>query len=201
MDFINQVKIPMIYKCIVDSWNDLTREDKARIIMNYIDDIEIEQNALKDWVVKSVNFRTTFFKDFKKLYEDGFIDWKRKFIYEKNGIRIDSKVRYSEFLTAKQVYRHFKSLNECYDVKFYKGVYYKDREEFDTVPFTNGEVIIRMFPTEIDDDKKEILGMGMFTTKNNPNDIKVDIPDLFEMIPDIDEGNKPVLLQSNERDY
>jgi hypothetical protein len=66
----------MIYKCIVDSWNDLTREDKARIIMNYIDDIEIEQNALNDWIVKSVNFRTTFFKDFKKLYDDGFIDWK-----------------------------------------------------------------------------------------------------------------------------
>lgn len=43
-----------------------------------------------------------------------------------------------------------------------------------------------MFPTEIDDDKKEILGMGMFTTKNNLNDIKVDIPDLFEIIPDID---------------
>ena len=58
-----------------------------------------------------------------------------------------------------------------------------------------------MFPTEIDDDKKEILGVGMFTTKNNPNDIKVDIPDLFEMIPDIDDGNKPVLLQGNERDY
>ena len=58
-----------------------------------------------------------------------------------------------------------------------------------------------MFPTEIDDDKKEILDMGMFTTKNNPNDIKVDIPDLFEMIPDIDDGNKPVLLQGNERDY
>ena len=201
MDFINQVKIPMLYKAIEDCWNDLTREEKSKIIMNYIDDIEIEQNALKDWVVKSVNFRTTFFKDFKKLYEDGFIDWKRKFIYEKNGIRIDSKVRYSEFLPAKQVYRHFKNLNECYDVKFYKGVYYKDREEFDTVPLTNGEVIIRMFPTEIDDDKKEILGMGMFTTKNNPNDIKVDIPDLFEMIPDIDDGNKPVLLQSNERDY
>ena len=49
---------------------------------------------------------------------------------------------------------------------------------------TNGEVIIRMFPTEIDDDKKEILGVGMFTTKNNPNDIKVNIRDLFEVIPD-----------------
>ena len=201
MDFINQVKIPMLYKAIEDCWNDLTREDKARIIMNYIDDIEVEQDSLKNWIVKSVNFRTTFFKDFKKLYEDGFIDCKRKFIYEKNGIRIDSKVRYSEFLSATQVYRHFKSLNECYDVKFYKGVYYKDREEFDTVPLTYGEVIFRMFPTEIDDDKKEILGMGMFTTKNNPNDIKVDIPDLFEMIPDIDDGNKPVLLQSNEMDY
>ena len=26
--------------------------------------------------------------------------------------------------------------------------------------------------------------MGMFATKNNPNDIKVNIRDLFEVIPD-----------------
>ena len=32
-------------------------------------------------VVDSVNFRTTFYKDFKKLYDDGLIDWKRKFIF------------------------------------------------------------------------------------------------------------------------
>ena len=74
MDFINKVKIPMLYKAIEDCWNDLTREEKAKIIMNYIYDIEIEQDSLKNWIVKSVNFRTTFFKDFKKLYDDGFID-------------------------------------------------------------------------------------------------------------------------------
>lgn len=85
--------------------------------MNYIDDIEIEQDSLKNWIVKSVNFRTTFFKEFKKLYDDGFIDWKRKFIYEKNGIRIDSKVGYSEFLPAKWEIRKHNSYKNYYEEK------------------------------------------------------------------------------------
>ena len=58
-------------------------------------------------------------------------------------------------------------LNECYEVNFYKGYFQKNTEE--------------------DNDSKEILGMGMFVTKDSPNDIKVDIPDLFECIPDIED--------------
>ena len=49
-----------------------------------------------------------------------------------------------------------------------------------------GDVVVRIFPTEKDDDSKDILGMGMFVTKDNPNDIKVNIPEIFECIPDIE---------------
>ncbi len=115
MDFINQVKLPMLYKAIVECWEDLDREEKSRIIMNYIDDIKLTKNDKGQYVVDSVNFRTTFSKDFKKLYDDGFIDWKRKFIYDFNGIRIDSKIRYSEYLPFKKVYEHIKRLSDCYD--------------------------------------------------------------------------------------
>ena len=74
MDFINRVKLPMLYKAIVECWEDLEREEKSRIIMNYIDDIKLTKNSLNQYVVESVSFRTTFYKDFKKLYDDGFID-------------------------------------------------------------------------------------------------------------------------------
>lgn len=54
------------------------------------------------------------------------------------------------------------------------------------LPLLKNDVVIRIFPTEEDNDSKDILGMGMFAARNNPDDIKIDIPDLFEMIPDID---------------
>ena len=42
MDFINKVKLPILYDAFSDSWNDLDRDDKADIVMRYIDEIELE---------------------------------------------------------------------------------------------------------------------------------------------------------------
>lgn len=165
--------------------NDLDRDDKADIVMRYIDEIELELVNNK-YRVKLVNFRTTFYKEFKELFDKGYIDWKRKITHSFKGIGIDSKVRYSEYLPFKEVYRHLMRLNECYDVSFYKGTLYKKTEELKMLPLLKGDVVVRIFPTEKDDDSKDILGMGMFVTKDNPNDIKVNIPEIFECIPDIE---------------
>ena len=186
MDFINSIKLPILYNAFVDSWDNLDREEKAEIVMRYIDDIELELVNNK-YKVKLTNFRSTFYKDFKSLFDKGYIDWKRKIIHSFNGFCVDGKVRYSEFLPAKEVYRHLMRLNECYEVNFYKGYLQKKTEELKMLPLHKGDVVVRIFPTEKDDDSKEILGMGMFVTKDSPNDIKVDIPDLFECIPDIED--------------
>ncbi len=186
MDFINSIKLPILYNAFVDSWDNLDREEKAEIVMRYIDDIELELVNNK-YKVKLTNFRSTFYKDFKSLFDKGYIDWKRKIAHSFNGICVDGKVRYSEYLPAKEVYRHLMRLNECYEVAFYKGTLYKKTEELKMLPLHKGDVVVRIFPTEKDDDSKEILGMGMFVTKDSPNDIKVDIPDLFECIPDIED--------------
>ena len=186
MDFINSIKLPILYNAFADSWDGLDREEKAEIVMKYIDDIELELVNNK-YKVKLTNFRSTFYKDFKSLFDKGYIDWKRKIIHSFNGFCIDGKVRYSEFLPAKEVYRHLMRLNECYEVNFYKGYLQKKTEELKMLPLHKGDVVVRIFPTEKDDDSKEILGMGMFVTKDSPNDIKVDIPDLFECIPDIED--------------
>lgn len=186
MDFINSIKLPILYNAFIDSWDGLEREEKAEIVMKYIDDIELELVNNK-YKVKLTNFRSTFYKDFKSLFDKGYIDWKRKIVHSFDGFCVDGKVRYSEFLPAKEVYRHLMRLNECYEVNFYKGYLQKKTEELKMLPLHKGDVVVRIFPTEKDDDSKEILGMGMFVTKDSPNDIKVDIPDLFECIPDIED--------------
>ena len=184
MDFINKVKLPIIYYAFNDNWELLDRQTKADIVMRYIDDIELEfKNNM--YMIKQVNFRSTFYNDFEELYNKGYIDKKRKLTYDFNGIRIDTNVRYSEYLTIKEVMQHFYRLNEYYEVNFYKGTFYKETEKLDIVPLRKNEVPIRAFPLQKNNNgDNNWVAMGMFATKNSPNDIKVNIKDVFETIPD-----------------
>ena len=184
MDFINKIKLPISYYAFNDNWDLLDRETKADIIMRYVDDIELETINNK-YEVKQVNFRSTFYSDFEELYKQGYIDKKRPLTYDFNGICVDTIVRYSEYLPIKDVMQHLYRLNECYEVNLYKGTYYKETEKLDMLPLQKNEVPIRIFPLQKDNNGNENwVAMGMFATKNTPNDIKVNIKDIFETIPD-----------------
>ena len=74
MDFINQVKLPMLYKAKVECWEDLDREEKSRIIMNYIDDIKLTKNDKGQYVVDSVNLELLSIKILKNLKYDIIYD-------------------------------------------------------------------------------------------------------------------------------
>lgn len=184
MDFINKVKLPISYYAFNENWDLLDRETKADIVMRYIDDVDLE---IKDnsYEIKQINFRSTFYSDFEELYKQGYIDKQRPLTYNFNGICVDSIVRYSEYLPIKDVMQHLCRLNEYYEVNFYKGTLYKETEKLDMFPLQKNEVPIRIFPLhENNNSDKDYVSMGMFATKNNPNDIKVNIRDVFETIPD-----------------
>jgi hypothetical protein len=183
MDFINKIKLPISYYAFEEKWELLDRDIKADIIMRYVDDIELEL-VNKKYVVKQVNFRSTFYEDFENLYGQGFIDKNRLLTYEYDGVCVDTKVRYSEYLPLKNVIQHLYRLNEYYEVNLYKGTYYKETQKLDIGPLLKNEVPIRVFPLQQDDETKDYINMGMLATKNNPNDIKVNIRDVFETIPD-----------------
>ena len=184
MDFINKVKLPISYYAFNDNWDLLDRDDKADIIMRYIDDVELETKNGK-LVVKQINFRSTFYNDFNELYTKGYIDKKRPLTYDFNGVCVDTNIRYSEYLPIKDVMQHLYRLNEYYEVNLYKGTYYKETEKLDIGPLQRNEVPIRVFPLQKDNNgDNNWLSMGMLATKNNPNDIKVNIRDVFETIPD-----------------
>ena len=184
MDFINKIKLPISYYAFNDNWDLLDRDTRADIVMRYIDDIELELKGNK-YEVKQINFRSTFYSDFEELYKKGYIDKKRPLTYDFNGICVDTNIRYSEYLPIKDVMQHLYRLNEYYEVNLYKGTYYKETEKLDIGPLQRNEVPIRVFPLQKDNNGNENwLSMGMLATKNNPNDIKVNIRDVFETIPD-----------------
>ena len=184
MDFINKVKLPISYYAFNENWDLLDRDTKADIVMRYIDDIELELKHNK-YEVKQINFRSTFYNDFEDLYNKGYIDKKRPLTYDINGVCVDTNIRYSEYLPIKDIMQYLYRLNEYYEVNFYKGTYYKETEKLDIGPLQINEVPIRVFPLQDNSNgDKNWLSMGMFATKNNPNDIKVNIRDVFETIPD-----------------
>ena len=184
MDYINKIKLPLTYHAFEECWPDLDRDDKADIVMRYIDDIELEEiNNM--YVVKKVNFRSTFYEDFKMLFNQGYIDCKREMIIDFNGIQTSVPVRYSEFTSIKDIMQNFYRLNECYEVNLYKGTFYKDTEKLDIGPILKDEIPVRIFPLQKNNNgDNNWLSTGMLATKNNPNDIKVNIRDVFETIPD-----------------
>ena len=184
MDFINKVKLPISYYAFNDNWDLLDRDTRADIVMRYIDDIELELKNNK-YEVKQINFRSTFYSDFEELYKKGYIDKKRPLTYDFNGVCVDTNIRYSEYLPIKDVMQHLYRLNEYYEVNLYKGTYYKETEKLDIEPLQRNEVPIRVFPLQKENNgDNDWLSMGMLATKNNPNDIKVNIRDVFETIPD-----------------
>ena len=184
MDFINKVKLPISYYAFNDNWDLLDRDTKADIVMRYIDDIELELKHNK-YQVKQINFRSTFYNDFEDLYKKGYIDKKRPLTYNFNGVCVDTNIRYSEYLPIKDIMQHLYRLNEYYEVNLYKGTYYKETEKLDIGPLHKNEVPIRVFPLQDNNNgNKNWLSMGMLATKNNPNDINVNIRDVFETIPD-----------------
>ena len=184
MDFINKIKLPISYYAFNDNWDLLDRDTRADIVMRYIDDIELELKGNK-YEVKQINFRSTFYSDFEELYKKGYIDKKRPLTYDFNGVCVDTNIRYSEYLPIKDVMQHLYRLNEYYEVNLYKGTYYKETEKLDIGPVQRNEVPIRVFPLQKNNNgDNNWLSMGMLATKNNPNDIKVNIRDVFETIPD-----------------
>ena len=184
MDFINKIKLPLSYYAFNDNWNFLDRDTKADIVMRYIDDIELEDKNNK-YQVKQINFRSTFYNDFEELYKKGYIDRKRPITYSVDAFSMTTNIRYSEYLPIKEVMQHLYRLNEYYEVRFYKGTFYKETEKLDIGPLLTNEIPIRIFPLQKDNNgDKDWVSMGMLATMNWTNDIKVNIRDIFETIPD-----------------
>ena len=185
IDYINRIKLPNLYNQIVITWRDLTREEKLKLIMNYVEDITLRIDADGDYIVDTVNFRSTFYKDFKVLYEEGYIDWK----FQKMDLDGIDYVRFSNFLPKEKVYEHIMKLRQFYDVYYYEGVMDFETHFFDAKKYDDAEVV-RIFPLEKIDGKKTKIDMGMISVRTD-DVVRTDTyEELFDTIPCEIDGNE-----------
>lgn len=193
IDFINKIKLPNLYSQIVITWKDLTREAKGKIIMNYIEDITLKFDVDGDYIVDTVNFRSTFFKDFRSLYDEGYIDWK----FVKLDIDGIGYVRFSNYLPQDKVYEHIMRLREYYDVHYYEGILDFETGMFDTQKEDNDEVV-RIFPIEKFDTTKTKINMGMIGVSKDNETRAENEEELFSTIPlDIILENEYIFRENN----
>ena len=192
IDFINKIKLPNLYNQIVITWKELTREEKGKIIMNYIEDITLKFDVDGEYIVDTVSFRSTFFKDFKSLYDEGYIDWK----FVKLDIDGIGYVRFSNYLPQDKVYEHIMKLREYYDVHYYEGILDFETGIFDTQKEDNDEVV-RIFPIEKFDTNKTKINMGMIGVARD-NETRVENEEeLFSTIPSDDITSNEYIFREN----
>lgn len=186
MDFINRIKLPTLYNKFVTTWNKLDRCKKASIIMNYIDNIQLKLNKNNTYEIDKLNFRSTFYKNWKELFDEGVIDAK---IPAHTGA-VCNYIRYSEYMPMEKIEQHILRLRRCYEVYYYPGIF-NLKTKILNCKLHDDTSIVRIFPLENKPyGDKEQIDMGVISVKNDNKIWKENGKDLFKELPEkVDKDN------------
>ena len=116
INYINKVKFPAFYNSFAHNWSNSTRDKKQNLILSYIDSIKLKNvgNKIK---VDIVNFRDTIVIDFKRLIDEGFMDW----AVLRNSDVSDKYFRFSNSINVEDLKTYIAHANEYYDIKLFEG--------------------------------------------------------------------------------
>ena len=151
--FINKVKLDKEYQERTKTWKDYTRQERADLIMKYVDDIELALVG-KEVVVKQINFRESICKPCQELYDNGYINTTKPMILG----NVLGSVRFSNYLPDEEVGEIIMRLRQYYDVHYTEAIYYVDKQMFYFNFAEDNSAIVRVFPLEdyykLDPDNK-----------------------------------------------
>lgn len=152
LKFLNTIKFPNLYVGVAKEWNDLSRETKYKLIMTYVDDIELRYTIGKGYEVDKINFRSTFYNDFNKIFSHGYIDWFKNF-KTVDGIK---KIRFSNTLSKDEMENYILKLKKKYHITFNVGKLINPPGAFYVEDKPKENEIVRIFPLEGDIQDKEV---------------------------------------------
>lgn len=118
INYINRVKFPALYNSFAHNWSNSTRDRKQNLVLSYIEDIKLKQVGRKV-IVDCINFRDTILTDFRKLIEEGFMDWAAF----RNTDISDKYFRCSNSLNVEELKRYMAIMNQYYDVQIFEGTF------------------------------------------------------------------------------
>ena len=180
LKFLNMIKFPTFYLGVAKEWNELSREKKFKLIMNYIDDIELRYTVGKGYEVHKVNFRETFFKDFNKIFSEGYIDWNKPF-KTIDGIK---NIRFSNTLPKDKMEEYILNLKKKYHVDFNVGKLINPPGAFYVEGKPKRNEIVRIFPLEGDILDEEV-NIGVISI--DPENFEDDFYKYIAHLPSIEE--------------
>ena len=167
LKFLNTIKFPNLYVGVAKEWNDLPREAKFKLIMTYVDDIELRYTIGKGYEVNKINFRSTFYNDFNKIFSQGYIDWFKNF-KTIDGVK---KIRFSNTLPKDEMEKYILKLKKKYHITFNVGKLINPPGAFYVEEKPKENEIIRIFPLEGDIQDKEVnLGVISIDKSSYEND-------------------------------
>ena len=191
IDFINKIKLDKEYQEKTKTWKDYTREEKADLIMRYVEDIELTLVG-NEVILKQINFRDSICKPCQELYDKGYIDITKPMILG----NVLGSVRFSNYLPDKEVCEIIMRLQQYYDVHFTEATYYLQKQMFYFNFAEDNSAIIRVFPLEdyykLDpNNKMEEYRFGILYINEEDKFEMQDIDTAFDYIPD--ESNDSVI--------
>ena len=202
IDFINKVKLKDEYKERTKTWKDYTREEKADLIMRYVEDIELTLVG-NEVILKQVNFRESICKPCQELFDKGYIDTTKPMILG----NVLGSVRFSNYLPEEEVGEIIMRLQQYYDVRFTEATYYVQKQMFYFNFVEDNSAIVRVFPLEdyykLDpNNKMEEYRFGIiYINGDNYDDFEIteadNIEPFFNAIPDDNETT--IKFENGER--
>ena len=187
IDYINKIQLKDEYKEKTRTWKDYTREEKAELIMRYIDNIELTMIG-KVIVVKQINFRESMLKPCDELVKNGYIDAKIPMLFG----NVLGEVRFSNYIPMEQVGEIIMRLKQYYNVGYTEATYYVQDRAFAFHFTEENEAIVRVFPLE-DYTKqcKETYQFGIIYIREEDKFQIEDVDAAFDYLPD--QSNKSII--------
>ena len=191
IDFINKIKLDKEYQEKTKTWKDYTREEKADLIMRYVEDIELTLVG-NEVILKQINFRDSICKPCQELYDKGYIDITKPMILG----NVLGSVRFSNYLPDEEVCEIIMRLQQYYDVHFTEATYYLQKQMFYFNFAEDNSAIVRVFPLEdyykLDpNNKMEKYRFGILYINEEDKFQMQEIDTAFDYIPD--ETNDSVI--------
>ena len=191
IDYINRVKLKDEYEKRTKTWKDYTREEKANLIMTYIDEIKL--GIMHEYIyVDNVDFRESICKPCNDLVQAGYLDVKTPTLFG----NLVGYLRFSNYLPEDEIGQHIMRLRQYYDVGFEEAIYYVKDKVFYFDYVRDNRAIIRIFPMEdyckIDPNMKmKEYRYGIIYIRGRDEFLMQDIDSAFDYIPD--ESNDSVI--------
>lgn len=180
IQFLNKIMLPVLYDKFVDSWHKASREVRSDLVLDYVDNIELDI-CDSDVIVKKINFRDSFYKNFQELYWDGFLDYD----ITKRLNKKSKTIRYSEYIPPEKIGEHIYKLRCFYSVDNYPGLFNYETGELFYFMSKDTE-LVRISPIEKPNYHKDgyhgsvgVNIVGADKTEENFPDLDVDLFDVL----------------------